>query len=40
MLDRATEPPPGADMQKRRPQGAVPVPFYFVARCLNGPGAC
>jgi SAM-dependent methyltransferase len=35
MLDRAAEPPPGPDMERRRPPGAVPVPFYFVARCLR-----
>lgn len=33
-LDRAVEPLPSPDMEKRRPPGAVPVPFYFVARCL------
>jgi len=34
MLDRAAEPPPGPDMEKRRPPGAVPGPFYFVARAI------
>jgi SAM-dependent methyltransferase len=35
VLDRAAEPPPGPGMERRRPPGAVPVPFYFVARCLR-----
>lgn len=35
VLDRATEPPPGPDMQQRRPHGAMPVPFYLAARCLK-----
>lgn len=35
VLDRAAEPPPSLDMERRRPPGAVPVPFYFVARCLR-----
>ena len=34
-LDRAAEPPPGLEMEQRRPPGAVPVPFYFAARCLR-----
>src|ERR1700691_1231786 len=34
-LDRAAEPPPGPEMGERRPPGAVPVPFYFAARCLR-----
>ncbi len=34
-LDRAAEPPPGPGMERRRPPGAAPVPFYFVARCLR-----
>jgi SAM-dependent methyltransferase len=34
-LDRAAEPPPGPEMEQRRPPGAVPVPFYFAARCLR-----
>jgi SAM-dependent methyltransferase len=33
-LDRAAEPLPGPEMEQRRPPGAVPVPFYFAARCL------
>jgi len=33
-LDRAAEPPPSADMERRRPPGAAPVPFYFVARAV------
>jgi len=33
-LDRAVEPLPGPEMEQRRPPGAVPVPFYFAARCL------
>jgi SAM-dependent methyltransferase len=33
-LDRAIEPLPGPEMEQRRPPGAVPVPFYFAARCL------
>jgi SAM-dependent methyltransferase len=33
-LDRAVEPPPSADMERRRPPGAAPVPFYFVARAV------
>ena len=35
VLDRAAEPLPSPDMERRRPPGAVPVPFYFVARCLR-----
>jgi SAM-dependent methyltransferase len=35
VLNRAVEPPPGPDMEQRRPPGAAPVPFYFVARCLR-----
>jgi SAM-dependent methyltransferase len=35
VLDRAAEPPPGPGMEQRRPPGAVPVPFYFAARCLR-----
>jgi len=35
VLDRAAEPPPGPDMEQRRPSGAAPVPFYFAARCLR-----
>jgi SAM-dependent methyltransferase len=35
VLDRAAEPPPSPEMQERRPPGAVPVPFYFAARCLK-----
>lgn len=35
VLDRAAEPPPGPEMEERRPPGAVPVPFYFAARCLR-----
>jgi SAM-dependent methyltransferase len=35
VLDRAAEPLPGPRMEQRRPPGAVPVPFYFVARCLR-----
>ena len=34
ILDRAAEPPPGPDMEQRRPPGAVPVPFYLVARAV------
>jgi hypothetical protein len=34
VLDRATEPPPGPDMEQRRPPGAVPVPFYLVGRAV------
>ena len=34
VLDRAVEPPPGANMQQRRPPGAAPVPFYFAARAV------
>lgn len=34
-LDRAAEPPPGPEMEQRCPPGAVPVPFYFAARCLR-----
>jgi SAM-dependent methyltransferase len=34
VLDRAAEPPPGPDMEQRRPPGAAPVPFYFVARAV------
>ena len=34
-LDRAAEPLPSTDMEQRRPPGAVPVPFYLVARCLR-----
>jgi hypothetical protein len=34
-LDRAAEPPPGPEMEQRRLPGAVPVPFYFAARCLR-----
>jgi hypothetical protein len=33
-FDHAVEPPPSADMEQRRPPGAVPVPFYFVARAV------
>jgi SAM-dependent methyltransferase len=36
VLDRATEPPPSADMEQRRPPGAVPVPFYLVGRAVAG----
>jgi len=35
ILDRAAEPPPGPDMEQRRPPGAAPVPFYFAARYLK-----
>jgi len=35
VLDQAAEPPPGPDMERRRPPGAAPVPFYFAARCLK-----
>jgi 2-polyprenyl-3-methyl-5-hydroxy-6-metoxy-1,4-benzoquinol methylase len=38
VLDRAAEPPAGPEMDRRRPPGAVPVPFYFAARCLRSPG--
>jgi SAM-dependent methyltransferase len=38
VLDRAAEPPPGPEWDQRRPPGAVPVPFYFAARCLRSPG--
>ena len=34
VLDRAVEPPPGANMQQRRPPGTAPVPFYFAARAV------
>jgi SAM-dependent methyltransferase len=34
VMDRAAEPPPGPEMEARRPPGAVPVPFYFVARAV------
>jgi hypothetical protein len=34
VLDRAAE-PPGPEMEQRRPPGAVPVLFYFAARCLR-----
>ena len=34
VLDRAAEPPPGPDMEQRRPPGAVPVPFYLAARAV------
>jgi len=34
-LDRAVEPPAGASMRQRRPPGAAPVPFYFVARAVR-----
>jgi SAM-dependent methyltransferase len=34
VLDRAVEPPPGPAMEQRRPPGAVPVPFYLVARAV------
>jgi SAM-dependent methyltransferase len=34
VLDRAAEPPPGPDMEQRRPPGAAPVPFYLVARAV------
>jgi SAM-dependent methyltransferase len=34
-LDRVVEPPAGPDMERRRPPGAVPVPFYLVARALT-----
>ena len=37
VLDRAAEPPPGPEMEQRRPPGAAPVPFYFAARCLRLP---
>jgi SAM-dependent methyltransferase len=33
-LDRVAEPPPGPSMERRRPPGAVPVPFYLVARAV------
>jgi SAM-dependent methyltransferase len=35
VLDLTIEPPPGPDMERRRPAGAVPVPFYLVARALT-----
>jgi SAM-dependent methyltransferase len=34
-LDRAAEPHPGPEMEERRPPGAMPVPFYFAARCVR-----
>jgi len=34
VLDRAVEPPPSPDMERRRPAGAAPVPFYFAARAV------
>jgi SAM-dependent methyltransferase len=37
VLDRAAEPLAGPDMERRRPPGAVPVPFYLVARAVAEP---
>lgn len=34
VLDRVTEPGPSRDMAQRRPPGAVPVPFYLIARTV------
>ena len=34
VLDRAVEPPPSPGMERRRPPGTAPVPFYFVARAV------
>jgi SAM-dependent methyltransferase len=34
VLDRVAEPPPSPEMEQRRPPGAVPVPFYLVARAV------
>jgi SAM-dependent methyltransferase len=35
VLDQTVEPPPSADMERRRPAGAVAVPFYLVARAVT-----
>ncbi len=35
MLERAVEPLPGPSMEQRRPPGAVPVPFYLVAKARS-----
>jgi SAM-dependent methyltransferase len=34
VLDRAVEPPPGREMEQRRPPGAALVPFYLVGRAV------